>query len=158
MNQALSSALSFAEFGPAQDAEHPQDWAPLAAEMLPHCVGHECCANAAARILAVEVRRLQAWTMQNDIPAFLGIREIIGDPGGKLMQDEVAARIRNLVTVLRETVGLMNALIILGGFKSIGAELKDMLETAMPDYDAVCKVVHEAEKSVSFSIPEPLKA
>jgi hypothetical protein len=50
----------------------------------------------------------------------------------------------------------MDALIILGGLpqpsKSIGAEIKDMLKTAMPNYDAVCQAVHKA------SLPEPLKS
>lgn len=45
-----------------------------------------------------------------DLFAFVGVRAIIGDPYGKLMQDEVAERTQKLVNVLRETVGAMDAL------------------------------------------------
>ncbi|MES2997132.1 MAG: hypothetical protein V4733_10025 [Verrucomicrobiota bacterium] len=90
-----------------------------------------------------------------DLFAFVGVRKIIGDPYGKLMQDEVADRIQKLVNVLRETVGVMDALRMIEGLpgmtrdekKAIGMcreQIKEMLETAMPEYDAVCKAIHEA--------------
>jgi hypothetical protein len=94
-----------------------------------------------------------------DLFAFAGVREIIGDPHGKLMQDEVADRIQKLVNVLRETVGIMDAFRMIEGLPGMSqAEkmmarvnyrtIKEMLETAMPEYDAVCKAIHEANADV----------
>lgn len=90
-----------------------------------------------------------------DLFAFVGVRKIIGDPLGRLMQDEVADRIKKLANVLRETVGIMDALRMMEGLpgllpierSAIGLchrQIKDMLQTAMPEYDAVCKAIHEA--------------
>lgn len=72
-----------------------------------------------------------------DLFAFAGVRAIIGDPHGKLMQDEVADRIQKLCNVLRETVGLMDAMRVLQGLpmsqpekKAVGMcyeQIKEML-------------------------------
>jgi hypothetical protein len=90
-----------------------------------------------------------------DLFAFAGVRQIIGDPHGKLMQDEVADRIQKLVNVLREMVGLMDSLKIAATapamtkteamtmgvcYRSIEATLNE----AMPEWDAVCKQIYEA--------------
>jgi hypothetical protein len=90
----------------------------------------------------------------SDLFAFVGVRRIIGDPTGKLMQDEVADRVQKLVNVLRETVGIMDAMRVLQGLpmsppdkKAVGMcyeQIKEMLERAMPEYDAVCKAIHDA--------------
>jgi hypothetical protein len=90
-----------------------------------------------------------------DLFAFAGVRQIIGDPHGKLMQTEVADRIQKLVNVLRQTVGIMDALRMIEGLpgmsrdekKAIGMcreQIKEMLDEQMPEWDAVCKAVHEA--------------
>ena len=94
----------------------------------------------------------------SDIFAFVGVRRIIGDPTGKLMQDEVADRIQKLVNVLRETVGVMDAMRVLQGIpmsplekKAVGIsyeQIKEILERAMPEYDAVCKAIHDANVDV----------
>jgi hypothetical protein len=87
--------------------------------------------------------------------ALTEIREMVGgDPTGKLMQDEVADRVQKLVNVLRETVGIMDAMRALQGMpmsqpekKAVGMcyeQIKEMLERAMPEYDAVCKAIHDA--------------
>ena len=94
-----------------------------------------------------------------DLFAFVGVRKIIGDPYGKLMQDEVADRIQKLVNVLRETVGLMDSLKIAATAPAMTKaeammlrvcyrSMEDTLNEAMPEWDAVCKSIHEAnEKS-----------
>lgn len=90
-----------------------------------------------------------------DLFAFAGVRRIIGDPYGKLMQDEVADRIQKLVNVLRETVGIMDALKIIDGLPGMAGperkavamcrdQIREMLDENMPEWDAVCKAVHEA--------------
>jgi hypothetical protein len=89
-----------------------------------------------------------------DLFAFAGVRQIIGDPHGKLMQDEVADRIQKLANVLRHTVGLMDALRLLEGLPSFSRDkrgiticrdqIEDMLNEQMPEWDAVCKAIHEA--------------
>lgn len=90
-----------------------------------------------------------------DLFAFAGVRKIIGDPYGKLMQDEVADRIQKLVNVLRETVGLMDSLKIAATAPSMTKaeammmrvcyrSMEDTLNEAMPEWDAVCKAIHEA--------------
>jgi hypothetical protein len=91
-----------------------------------------------------------------DLFAFAGVRAIIGDPHGKLMQDEVADRIQKLVNVLRHTVGLMDALRMIEGLPSFARDKKgiamcrekiaDMLNEQMPEWDAVCKTIHEAKR------------
>lgn len=89
-----------------------------------------------------------------DLFAFAGVRKIIGDPYGKLMQDEVADRIQKLVNVLSEMVGLMDSLKIAATAPSImKAEammmrvcyrsMEDTLNEAMPEWDAVCKAIFE---------------
>lgn len=90
-----------------------------------------------------------------DLFAFAGVRAIIGDPHGKLMQDEVAERIQKLVNVLRETVGIMDALKLIDTLPGMTTperkavamcrdQIREMLDEQMPDYDAVCKAIHEA--------------
>ena len=90
-----------------------------------------------------------------DLFAFAGVRSIIGDPHGKLMQDEVADRIQKLVNVLRETVGVMDSLDIMRSHPSLTAgerkmmtlamrEIREALDSGMPEWDAVCKAIHEA--------------
>ena len=94
-----------------------------------------------------------------DLFAFAGVRKIIGDPTGKLMQDEVVDRIQKLANVLRETVGIMDAFRMIEGLPGMSqAEkmmarvnyrtIKEMLESAMPEYDAVCKAIHEANMGI----------
>ena len=64
-----------------------------------------------------------------DLFAFAGVRRIIGDPTGKLMQDEVADRIEKLVNVLQNIVGLVDALDRLSGrprfCRELGREVRD---------------------------------
>ena len=83
------------------------------------------------------------------------VRTIIGDPDGKLTQEEVAERIQKLVNVLRETVGIMDALNLFDTMPGITAPEKkvaglcrdlisEMLDKRMPEWDAVCKAAHEA--------------
>jgi KaiC/GvpD/RAD55 family RecA-like ATPase len=90
-----------------------------------------------------------------DLFAFAGVRAIIGDPHGKLMQDEVADRIQKLVNVLRETVGIMDAFRMMDGLPGMSPEeslmarvayrnISEMLDRVMPEWDAVCKAIHEA--------------
>jgi hypothetical protein len=90
-----------------------------------------------------------------DLFAFAGVRQIIGDPYGKLMQDEVADRIQKLVNVMRQTVGIMDALRMIEGLPGMSRDekkaismcreqIKEMLDEQMPEWDAVCKAVHEA--------------
>jgi hypothetical protein len=91
----------------------------------------------------------------SDLFAFVGVRRIIGDPTGKLMQDEVADRIQKLVNVLRNTVGVMDALKIMDGLPGMterekmamrvsARSIQDALDDAMPEWDAVCKAIHDA--------------
>lgn len=95
-----------------------------------------------------------------DLFAFVGVRRIIGDPYGKLMQDEVADRIQKLVNVLRQTVGIMDTLKIIDGLPGMTGperkavamcrdQIREMLDENMPEWDAVCKAVHEANAEVS---------
>lgn len=90
-----------------------------------------------------------------DLFAFVGVRKIIGDPLGKLMQDEVADRIQKLVNVLRETVGIMDALKLIDTLPGMTTperkavamcrdQIREMLDEQMPEWDAVCKAIHEA--------------
>jgi hypothetical protein len=90
-----------------------------------------------------------------DLFAFAGVRQIIGDPYGKLMQDEVADRIQKLVNVMRQTVGIMDALRMIEGLPGMSRDekkaismcreqIKEMLDEQMPEWDAVCKAIHEA--------------
>ncbi len=94
-----------------------------------------------------------------DLFAFVGVRRIIGDPLGNLMQDEVADRIQKLVNVLRQTVGIMDALKLIDTLPGMTAperravamcrdQIREMLDEQMPDWDAVCKAVHEANASI----------
>ena len=68
---------------------------------------------------------------------------------------EAADMIDRLVNVLRETVGIMDAFHLMSTMAKFSQSekmmarvcrrsLKEMLETAMPDYDTVCRDVHEA--------------
>lgn len=93
-----------------------------------------------------------------DLFAFVGVRKIIGDPLGRLMQDEVADRIQKLVNVLRETVGVMDSLDIMRSHPSLTAgerkmmtlamrEIREALDSGMPEWDDVCKAIHEANGS-----------
>lgn len=93
-----------------------------------------------------------------DLFAFAGVRQIIGDPYGKLVQDEVADRIQKLVNVLRQMVGLMDSLQIAAispAMTKADAKMmrvcyrlmEDTLNEAMPEWDAVCKQIHEANDS-----------
>jgi hypothetical protein len=95
-----------------------------------------------------------------DLFAFAGVRKIIGDPYGKLMQDEVADRIQKLVNVLRETVGLMDSLKIAATAPAMTKaeammmrvcyrSMEDTLNEAMPEWDAVCKAIHEANDEMT---------
>lgn len=87
-----------------------------------------------------------------DLFAFVGVRKIIGDPLGRLMQDEVADRIQKLVNVLRETVAIMDALKLIDTLpgmttperKAVADQIREMLNEQMPEWDDVCKAVHEA--------------
>lgn len=90
-----------------------------------------------------------------DLFAFAGVRRIIGDPYGKLMQDEVADRIQKMVNVLRETVGVMDSLDIMRSHPSLTSgerkmmtlamrEIREALDSGMPEWNAVCKAIHEA--------------
>jgi hypothetical protein len=89
------------------------------------------------------------------IQALIQIREALGDPYGKLMQDEVADRIQKLVNVLRETVGLMDSLKIAATAPAMTKadammmricyrSIEHTLNEAMPEWDAVCKAIDEA--------------
>lgn len=91
----------------------------------------------------------------SDIFAFVGVRKIIGDPLGRLMQDEVADRIQKLVNVLRQTVGIMDSIQILALLPSLEVrekkafilcrnQIRKMLDEQMPEWDAVCRAIHEA--------------
>lgn len=94
-----------------------------------------------------------------DLFAFVGVRKIIGDPRGRLMQDEVADRIQKLVNVLRETVGIMDALQLIDTLPGMTAperkavamcrdQIREMLDEHMPEWDAVCKAIYEANAEV----------
>lgn len=91
----------------------------------------------------------------SDLFAFVGVRRIIGDPLGRLMQDEVADRIQQLVNVLRSTVGVMDALKVMEGlpgmterekkaFRVCTRSIEDALNEAMPEWDAIYKEIHDA--------------
>ena len=101
-----------------------------------------------------------------DLFAFAGVRQIIGDPQGKLMQDEVADRIQQLVNVLRETVGVMDTLHIMRSHPSLTAgerkmmtlamrEIREALDSGMPEWRAVCKAIHEANATAQATQPAP---
>ena len=92
----------------------------------------------------------------SDLLAFVGVRKIIGDPTGKLMQDEVAERIAKLVKVLQQTVGLSDAYKILGAeckhpkgkqiYAVASKEIISAISEVMPEWDDVLKAVYEANK------------
>lgn len=90
-----------------------------------------------------------------DMFAFVGVRKIIGDPLGRLMQDDVADRIQKLVHVLRETVGIMDALKLFDTLPGMTApernavamcrdQIREMLDEQMPEWDDVCRAIHKA--------------
>ncbi|MFU8894736.1 MAG: hypothetical protein ACNA8L_14045 [Luteolibacter sp.] len=91
----------------------------------------------------------------SDVFAFVGVSRIIGDPTGKLMQAEVADRIQKLVNVLRNTVGVMDALKSMDrlpgmterekmAIRVCARSIQDALDEAMPEWDAVSKAIHDA--------------
>ena len=94
----------------------------------------------------------------SDLFALAGVHKIIGDPHGKLMQDEVADRIGELVKVLQQTVGLADALEIIAEqsksakgaeiFRSCAGHIMEAVSEAMPEWDDVLKAVHEANAGV----------
>ena len=103
---------------------------------------------------AAEAESLVA-VASTDLFAFVGVRRIIGDTLGRLMQDEVADRIQKLVNVLRETVGIMDALKLIDTLPGMTTperkavamcrdQIREMLDEQMPEWDAVCKAIHEA--------------
>jgi hypothetical protein len=88
-----------------------------------------------------------------DLFAFAGVRQIIGDPHGKLMQDEVADRIQKLVNVLQNVVGLVDALEVLNGTHKGTANtamrrarmmIIETVEESMPEWDVVLEQIHKA--------------
>jgi hypothetical protein len=90
-----------------------------------------------------------------DLFAFAGVRQIIGDPNGKLMQDEVADRIQKLVNVLIEVIGLVDALECLSGthrgtantaMRKARLMILDAVESGMPEWDTVISQIHKANK------------
>jgi hypothetical protein len=91
-----------------------------------------------------------------DLFAFAGVRQIIGDPHGKLMQDEVADRIQKLVNVLQNVVGLVDALEVLNGTHKGTANtamrrarmmIIETVEESMPEWDLVLEQIHKANES-----------
>ena len=98
-----------------------------------------------------------------DLFAFAGVRQIIGDPHGKLMQDEVADRIQKLVNVLREVIGLVDALECLSGthhgtantaMREARLMILDAVESGMPEWDTVISQIHKANPKAE---PRPLE-
>jgi hypothetical protein len=89
-----------------------------------------------------------------DLLAFAGVRAIIGDPHGKLMQDEVADRIQKLVAVLQNVVGLVDALDVLDGTsrriaispKKARSMIMDAIDEAMPEWESVLEQIYNANK------------
>lgn len=88
-----------------------------------------------------------------DLFAFSGVRQIIGDPHGKLMQDEVADRIQKLVNLLQNVVGLADALEVLNGthkgtantaMRKARLMIIGTVEESMPEWDAVLDQIHAA--------------
>ena len=106
-----------------------------------------------------------AGVASTDLFAFVGVRRIIGDPLGRLMQDEVADRIQKLVNVLRETVGIMDALKLIDTLPGMTAperkavamcrdQIREMLDEQMPEWDDVCKAVYEANAKGDSQSPD----
>ena len=89
-----------------------------------------------------------------DLFAFAGVRRIIGDPHGKLMQDEVADRIQRLVSVLQNVVGLVDSLDVLDGTsrriaispKKARNMIMDTLDEAMPEWESVLEQINKSNK------------
>jgi hypothetical protein len=88
-----------------------------------------------------------------DLFAFAGVRQILGDPHGKLMQDEVADRIQKLVNVLQNVVGLVDALEVLNGthkgtantaMRRVRMMIIETVEESMPEWDVVLEQIHKA--------------
>jgi len=92
-----------------------------------------------------------------DLFAFDGVRAIIGDPHGKLMQDEVADRIQKLVSVLQNVVGLVDALDVLDGTskrieispKKARNMIMDTLDEAMPEWESVLEQIYNANEQTN---------
>jgi hypothetical protein len=92
-----------------------------------------------------------------DLFAFAGVRKIIGDPCGKLMQDEVADRIQKLVNVLQNVLGLVDALEALNGTHKGTANtamrrarmmIIETVKESMPEWDVVLEQIHKANANV----------
>jgi hypothetical protein len=89
-----------------------------------------------------------------DLFAFAGVRAIIGDPHGKLMQDEVADRIQKLVSVLQNVVGLVDALDVLDRTsrriaispKKARSMVITILDKEMPEWESVIEQINKANK------------
>jgi hypothetical protein len=89
-----------------------------------------------------------------DLFAFAGVRAIIGDPHGKLMQDEVADRIQRLVSVLQNVVGIVDALDVIDGTsrriaispKKVRNMIMESLDDSMPEWESVLEQIHNANK------------
>jgi hypothetical protein len=92
-----------------------------------------------------------------DLVAFAGVRAIIGDPHGKLMQDEVADRIQKLVSVLRKVVGIVDAFEALDGTsrriaispKKARWMIIQALDEAMPEWESVLQQILNANKQTN---------
>ena len=92
-----------------------------------------------------------------DLLAFAGVRAIIGDPHCKLMQDDVADRIKKLVSVLQNVVGLVDALDVLGGTsrriaispKKARNMIIQVLDDSMPEWESVLEQIHNANKQTN---------
>ena len=92
-----------------------------------------------------------------DLFAFAGVRAIIGDPHGKLMQDEVADRIKKLVAVLQNVVGVVDALDVLDGKsrriaispKKARNMIMEALDDSMPEWESVLEQIHKANKQTN---------
>jgi len=89
-----------------------------------------------------------------DLFAFAGVRAIIGDPNGKLMQDEVADRIQKLVHVLQNIVGLVDALDVIDGSHKGSANtamrrarmmILETVEESMPEWNQVLEAIHKVD-------------
>ena len=77
---------------------------------------------------------------------------------------EAADLIDRLVEVMRQSVGCADAMKLTAShpgmtrdaaaaWKSCGEELESSISTAMPDYDRVCREVHEANAQPSHPAP-----
>jgi len=96
--------------------------------------------------------------------AFAGVRKIIGDPHGLLAEEQIDDRVQKLVNVLRKTVGVMDAFQILHGLPRLSQsernllklcrdQIKEMLDEQMPEWDAVCKAIHEPNDEMTSHTP-----